>query len=47
MEEAWGGGGPRGGGQPVGGVDHHADVTELIMYCIYEYKYTKYLIEHK
>jgi hypothetical protein len=30
-----------------GGTDHHADGTELIMYCVYEYKYTKYLIEHK
>jgi hypothetical protein len=48
--------GPRGrgaGGGPTwrravdrGGVDHHAEWTELIMYCIYEYKYTKYLIDH-
>jgi hypothetical protein len=30
-----------------GGADHHANGTELIMYCVYEYKYTKYLIEHK
>jgi hypothetical protein len=25
-----------------GGADHYADWTEFIMYCIYEYKYTKY-----
>jgi hypothetical protein len=30
-----------------GGADHHGDGTKLIMNCIYEYKYTKYLIEHK
>jgi hypothetical protein len=34
-------------GSRQGEADHHADWTELIMYCIYEYKYTKYLIEHK
>jgi hypothetical protein len=43
-----------GGGGPTwrraadrGGDDHHADMTELIMYCVYEYKYTKYLVKHK
>jgi hypothetical protein len=40
VEEAW-------GGRPMwqrvasrGGADHHANRTELIMYCVYEY--TKY-----
>jgi hypothetical protein len=33
--------GPRGEGMPVGvGADHHGN--ELIMYCVYEYKNTKY-----
>jgi hypothetical protein len=43
-----GGGGPtwrRADGR--GRANHHGDGTELIMYYIYEYKYTKYLIEHK
>jgi hypothetical protein len=38
-----------GGGEPTwwratgrSGGDHHADWTELIIYCVYEYKYTKY-----
>jgi hypothetical protein len=45
--------GPCGGGVGVvgpcgrgtgwrGGADHLADWTELTMYCVYEYKYTKY-----
>jgi hypothetical protein len=38
-----------GGGEPTwwratgrSGGDHHADWTEFIIYCVYEYKYTKY-----
>jgi hypothetical protein len=30
-----------------GRADHHAGWTEFIMYCVYEYKYTKYSIENK
>jgi hypothetical protein len=37
------------GGEPMwkrvadrGGANHHADGTELTMFCVYEYKYTKY-----
>jgi hypothetical protein len=47
VEEVWGGGPTWRRVPGRGGADHHADGTELIMYYIYEYKYTKYLIEQK
>jgi hypothetical protein len=39
---AWGGGPTWRRAADRGGADHHADGTGLIMYCVYEYKYTKY-----
>jgi hypothetical protein len=42
VKEAWGGRPTWWRAPDRGGADHHADWTELIMYCVYEYKYTKY-----
>jgi hypothetical protein len=42
VEEMRGGGPMRRRAAGIGGADHHVDWTELIIYCIYEYKYTKF-----
>jgi hypothetical protein len=42
VEEVWGGGPMWRRAAGRGGADHDADWTELTIYCIYEYKYTKY-----